>query len=113
MATRERTRTSGIRRKQRIARRRLRGRFRDSEGVQRSRTFASVDGARTFQNATLADLPHRHRPAVRRRSVKTRPKAGRVAVRSGLDAWGRPRTLHGPRRSTRRAHAKTIPLRDR
>lgn len=56
MATRKRTRTSGIRRKQRASGDVYEVRFRDGEGVQRSRTFASMDEARTFQNATLADV---------------------------------------------------------
>lgn len=46
MATRVRTRTSGIRRKRRAKGDVYEVRFRDAEGVQRSRTFPTPDQAR-------------------------------------------------------------------
>lgn len=56
MTTRVRTRTSGIRRKRRAKGDVYEVPFRDAEGVQRSRTFPTLDQAKAFQAATLVDV---------------------------------------------------------
>ncbi|HWL38306.1 MAG TPA: site-specific integrase [Frankiaceae bacterium] len=78
MATRTRTRTSGIRRKRRTSGDVYEVRFRDAEGIQRSRTFASMDEARTFQNATLADV---------REGSYVAPTAGLVKFKVVAEEW--------------------------
>lgn len=51
-----RTRTSGIRRLNRVKGTVFEVRFRDVDGHQRSRTFETMDQARAFQNAALTDV---------------------------------------------------------
>lgn len=51
-----RTRTSGIRRLNRVKGTVFEVRFRDVDGRQRSRTFETMDQARAFQNAALTDV---------------------------------------------------------
>ena len=78
MTTRTRTRTSGIRRKRRAAGDVYEVRFRDGEGRQRSRTFPTMDQAKTFQNATQKDV---------RDGTYVAPTAGVVPFRVVAEQW--------------------------
>jgi hypothetical protein len=73
MATRTRTRTSGIRRKRRSNGDVYEVRFRDSKGGQRSRTFPTMDQAKTFQAATLVDVRDGRCVRYRREATFQRP----------------------------------------
>lgn len=78
MTTRVRTRTSGIRRKRRAKGDVYEVRFRDAEGVQRSRTFPTLDQAKAFQAATLVDV---------RDGRYVAPDAGAVLFRIVAEEW--------------------------
>ncbi len=78
MTQRVRTRTSGIRRKKRPSGDVSEVRFRDAEGVQRSRTFPTMDQAKAFQTATLLDV---------RDGTYVPPTAGVVPFRVVAEQW--------------------------
>lgn len=73
-----RTRTSGIRRLNRVKGTVYEVRFRDGEGRQRSRTFDTKDEARAFQSAVLADL---------REGTYVAPSAGIVPFKVVAEQW--------------------------
>lgn len=77
-----RTRTSGIRRLNRVKGTVYEVRFRDGEGRQRSRTFETKDEARAFQSAILADL--REGTYVARSADAVPFKIGRAVVRRAV-----------------------------
>lgn len=78
MTQRVRTRTSGIRRKKRPSGDVFEVRFRDAEGVQRSRTFPTMDQAKAFQTATLLDV---------RDGTYVPPTAGVVPFKVVAEQW--------------------------
>jgi len=73
-----RTRTSGIRRLNRVKGTVCEVRFRDGEGRQRSRTFETMDEARASQNAALADV---------REGSCVPPTAGVVPFKVVAEQW--------------------------
>lgn len=73
-----RTRTSGIRRLNRVKGTVYEVRFRDVDGRQRSRTFETLDQARAFQNATQTDV---------RDGTYVAPTAGVVAFTVVAEQW--------------------------
>jgi len=73
-----RTRTSGIRRLNRVKGTVFEVRFRDVDGHQRSRTFETMDQARAFQNAALTDV---------RDGAYVSPTAGVVPFLAVAEEW--------------------------